>query len=186
VAEIFKKIPMGAEEGALYKRTEGLLREYNAMLARVKNLEIDIANLAPEGVFEEESDTIEGLTFAHPGDVGMPPSGGIGDKTGSVALNWRKEHSKVTHEMWSMFVGDRFNMEQEKKALEGLLEKINNAMNSLSVDEQKIVKGFYIDSKPWYDVAHEVQYVERHCKWLRTRAIWYMSKSIFGTGKVYN
>lgn len=179
-----KKIPMGIEEAALYKRTEKLLREYNSMQARVKNLEIDIANLAPNGVFEEEAETIEGLIFGRQGDDGMPPSGNVGDKTGNVAINWRKEHGTVTHEMWRLFVGDRFNMEQERKLTESLLQKIDNAIGSLSDDEQLIIKGFYLENKPWYDVAHEVQYVERHCKRLRTRAIWYMSKSIWGTGKV--
>jgi hypothetical protein len=181
-----KKVPMGVEEAALYKRTEGLLREYNSMQARVKNLEIDLANLAPNGVFEDEVDTIEGLVFARCGDDGMPPSGNVGDKTGNVALNWRKEHKAVAHEMWRTFVGDKYNMEWEKRALEGLLEKIDNAIKSLSVDEQVIVKSFYIENKPWYDIAHQVKCVERHCRRLRTRAIWYMSKSIFGVGKVYN
>ncbi|HBC94367.1 MAG TPA: hypothetical protein DCZ10_16075 [Pelotomaculum sp.] len=180
-----KKISFGVEDGALYKRTEALLREYNSMQARVKNLEIDLANLAPEGVFEEQEETIEGLAFRRCGEEGMPQgSGETSDRTASVALKWRKEHGIVTHEMWRLFVGDKFNLEHEKRLTEGLLRKIDNAIDSLSEDEQLIIRGFYIDQKPWYDITHEVQYVERHCKRLRTRAIWYMSKSIFGVGRV--
>jgi len=180
-----KKIPFGVEDGALYKRTEVLLWEYNSMQARVKNLEIGLVNLAPDGgVFEEQADTIEGMVFGRNGEDGMPQSGAVGDKTASVALNWRKEHGKVTHEMWSLFVGDKFNMEQERTLIKSLLQKIDNAIASLSADEQLIIKEFYLEQKPWYDVAHDVQYVERHCKRLRTRAIWYMSKSIFGAGRV--
>ena len=180
------KIPLGIEEGALYKRTETLLREYNSMQARVKNLKLDLENMAGTSATEEHQEAIEGLALGRSGLTGMPPPNSLSDKTASVALKWREEYRNNFHEIWKWFVRDTETTTEEVNAISRILQKIDNAILSLSEDEKIIIKGFYIDQSPWYDVAHEVQYVERHCKRLRTRAIWYMSKSIFGAGKVRN
>lgn len=168
----------GIEQGALYKRTEQLLREYNAMQARVKNLDLDLEGLDWE--HESSTESIEGLTFARGNLEGLPRGNDVSDKTASVALKWRKDNDYSSDETWDEFVKNHEQMKYERDFIKRDIQKIDNAIASLSEDEQIIVRGFYIEQKPWYDVAHEVQYVERHCKRLRTRAIWYMSKSIFG------
>lgn len=173
----------GIELAPLYKRTEQLLRNYNSYKARVQNLEVDLAFIRdiPDRI-ETEDEAISGEYFARSTNEGAPS--GHGDKTASVALRWLEQHSNNKLDMLDMFTRDTDTITQEISAIGTLLAKVDNAIASLSRDEQVIVKGFYIDNKPWYDIAHEVQYVERHCIRLRKRAIWYMSKSIFGC-KVY-
>lgn len=173
----------GVEESPLYKHTEKLLKEYNSMQARVKNLDIDLKQVYAWKA-EAPEETISGMMFARPKQEGMPISGSHGDKTSAIAIRYGEERYKDIVDTGRELSDSREDFEHEKESLERTLKKIDNAVASLSLDEQLIIKGFYIEQKPWYDVAHEVQYVERHCKRLRTRAIWYMSKSIFGAGKV--
>lgn len=180
----------GIEESKLYVKTEELLREYKSMQARLKNLQLDLANMPDEyekamnNLEESSEEIISGMYYRHQGEDGMPRGQGISDKTAKVALTWRSEHQNKIYDIISWFKSDRQEIEDESSAIEIILAKIDNALATISSDEQIIIRGFYLEKKPWYDVAHEVQYVERHCKRLRTRAIWYMSKSIFGAGKV--
>ena len=177
-----KKANPGIEEGKLYRKTEDLLRDYNSMVARVKNIELDLARYEFGG--ETDNETIEGMVLRAPLIDGLPKGGEISDSTARVAENWRKVNNRVWEEIEKEIDTKIEKIEQERNSLKRLLMKIENAIASLSEDEQLIVRGFYIEQKPWYDIAHEVQYVERHCKRLRTRAIWYMTKSIWGSWSV--
>lgn len=173
----------GHELTPLYKKTEQLLRNYNSYKARVQNLEVGLAFIRgiPDRI-ETTDEAIAGEYFAKSQNEGAPS--GHGDKTASVALRWLERHSNNKLDMLDLLTRDSDSITQEIAAIGTLLSKVDNAIKSLSDDERIIVKGFYIENKPWYDIAHEVQYVERHCIRLRKRAIRYMSKSIFGC-KVY-
>lgn len=175
---------LGIEESALYKKTETLLKEYSSMQARLKNLQIDLANMSTNEITETEEETILGLYYARHVQEGIPQGGGISDKTSSVALKWREEHENIVGDMSHWFKIDKESISYEIGTINRVLKKVDNAINSLSDDERVIIQNFYIENKPWYDIAYKVKYVERHCKRLRTRAIWYMSKSIFGGGVV--
>jgi len=154
------------------------LREYSNFKARVANLEIDIKALPYQP--EHTADTIEALAFAKPEQEGMPRSSAHSDRTSSVAIKWRSEWGSTNREMTEHYELNRENLQNELDALGNIIAKVDNAIRALSEDERIIVRMYYVEQKPWYDVAHEVQYAERHCRRLRTRAVWQMSKSIFG------
>jgi hypothetical protein len=166
------------ERSAVYRNTERLLRDYNGMQARLSNIDIDLDGIQSV-VYETPEETIEGAYFARINDGGMPGSGTISDKTSSVALRWRQEAQDNADDLTQHIVNVRENLLAEKKKLSGLIAKIDNAIDSLSEDERTIIQGYYIEQLNWYEVAYKVQYSERHCKRLRTRAIWYISKSLY-------
>jgi hypothetical protein len=165
------------ERSAIYRNTERLLRDYSGMQARLSNIDIDLDGIQSIA-YETPEETIEGAYFARNVD-GMPGGGAISDKTSSVALRWRQEAQDNADDLTQHIVNVRENLLAEKKKLSGLIAKIDNAIDSLSEDERTIIQGYYIEQLNWYEVAYKVQYSERHCKRLRTRAIWYMSKSLY-------
>lgn len=171
------------ENSSLYKKTEDLLNDYKSMQARVKNLELDIKKPF-EWTPETMEEAISGIVYSRRGESGMPFGGGTGDKTASVASGFRHEMMSNARESAGDYIEEIGTAKAEKERLEREIEKIDNAIASLSEDEQNIIRMRYLEKQLWYEVAYHVQYTERHCKRLRTRAIWYMSKSIFGTGKV--
>jgi len=176
-------IETGIENSSLYKKTEDLLNDYKSMQARVKNLELDIKKTF-EWTPEETEEAIAGIAFRRSVNADTPVSGAVGDKTARVANGYWQEISKNATEVARDFMDEIGDAMGEKIRLERELAKIDNAIASLSEDEQNIIRMRYLEKQLWYEVAYHVQYTERHCKRLRTRAIWYMSKSIFGAGRV--
>ena len=173
----------GIEKGILYRKTEKLLQEYRAMQARVIILTNELAAMMGESVTETQDEAIEGMYFNRP-ISDMPHSGQISDKTAKVAASWKEQYGKEFHAVWRQYVLDKTNKEAELKQLKTLLVKINTAIESLLPKEKEIVRLFYVQGLKWEDVGRKVCYDPDHCKRLRSRSIWYMSKSLFGKWKV--
>lgn len=150
------------------------------MRARIKNLEIDIEQLKMPIVRETPEETIEAIYFARSLD-NMPHSLGLAsDRTSNVAQAYRLDNEGINYDMESLRAQDLIILEAERNQLTRLLQKIDNAINSLTEKEQLIIKGFYIDSLKWFEVADLVKYEERHCKRVRDKALNYMAKSLLG------
>lgn len=173
----------GLEKGTLYRKTEEMLQEYRAMVAKVKILEKELKSILASDVTESHDEAIEGMYFARVVN-GMPMGTDVTDKTARVAGDWRERYGKDFHRMWRNYVLDRKGLEDELYTTKLTLEKIDIAMESLLPKEKDVVKLFYIDGMKWEDVGVRLNYALGHCKKIRERAVWYMSLSLF-TRKVY-
>ena len=174
----------GIEKGALYRKTEGLLKEYRAMQARLMMLEIEFFDLSGCEPGESHDEAIEGMSFAR-AVSDMPHSGEISDKTSRIAVNWREQYGKDFDRAWEMYVKEYQTLKGDIAGIKKTIKKIDVAIGSLLPKEKEVVILFYVQGMKWEDVGRRLSYVPDHCKRLRTRAIWYMSKSIYGQWKIY-
>lgn len=165
---------------SLYEKVETLLRDYHSMRARVKNLELDIEQLKMPVLRETPEETIEAIYYARSLEGRPHSSGTVSDRTSNVALSYRAHNEGINCDHELSRVQDKIAAEIERDELARLLQKIDNAISSLTEKEQLIIKGFYIDNLKWFEVADLVKYEERHCKRVRDKAIIYMAKSLLG------
>ena len=168
------------EKDSLYRRTEGLLRDYRAMKARIEILEAELVNMG----FETGDEAIEGYYFSRT-ISNMPHGTELSDKTSRVALEWQERYRKEFSKVWNMFVLDKENKKNELTAVRQMLKMIDIAIGSLLQDDRKIITYFYIDGLQWVEISSEMQYSVRHCKRIRNRGVWYITKSMMGKWKVY-
>jgi len=173
----------GIDKGILYQKTEKLLQDYRAMKARVRILTDELAAMLGSDVTESQDEAIEGIYFNRPLSD-MPHSGEISDKTAKVAADWRKQYGKEFSKVWRQYVLDKTNKEADLASTRALLAKIDTAIESLLPKEKEIVTLFYVQGLKWEDVGRKISYEESNCRRIRVRAIWYMSKSLFGKWKV--
>ena len=165
-------------EHRLYKKVCILLTDYNVMLARIRNIDLDLTRIP---AMDTPEDAIEGLYFSKE-QGGIPASGSISDRTSTVALKWSEEFFEVNRDI-SMH---RRSLEFEKRCLAQVVKKLDNAMESLEPLQREIIKMFYVEKKNWpqitvalYDKSRSY-YTERHCRRLRAAAITCMVKAMFG------
>ena len=170
---------MGIEKSALYRKTEELLQEYRAMTARIKILEAEQKAMLNTDITESTDEAIAGMYFAR-AISDMPHGTEISDKTGRIALQWQERYQKEFHHVWRQFVLDKQNMDHELTSLRLLLQKIDTATESLLPKEKEIITLFYVHGVKWEDIGQRLNYDKRWCKRIRERAVWYMSKSMFG------
>jgi predicted DNA-binding protein (MmcQ/YjbR family) len=167
----------------LYQKVEELLKDYNSMQARVKNLQLDIERLDKPIQHESIEDTIEGLYYTKALTSGPPPVGTVGDRTASVALAFRCENAETNHDTAWMQIQEKAAAEGELDALQCLIAKIDNAIASLDELQRRIIIAFYIEKKNWIQITNEVNYRERNCRNIKDSAINYMAKSLYGFKK---
>ncbi|MDO7787146.1 hypothetical protein [Desulforamulus aquiferis] len=163
----------------LYKKVCNLLNDYNVIQARIRNIDLDLARMPKEDTPEE---AIEGMYYSRVQDGGPPASGGVSDRTSTVAQKWIEEFIEVN----SALHKHRRTLEVERKQLSSIISKIDNAMGCLESMQREIVEMFYFKKMSWPKITIElhkkygVYYSERHCKRIRTEAVVYMVKAIFG------
>ncbi|WP_314624374.1 hypothetical protein [uncultured Selenomonas sp.] len=134
------------DHGDCIKETKRILGQYNKMKVAVQNLaeEIEARNAALQG---------ESVAIARYGDE---PMGGTSELTATEAAAERR--MKTT--------ADIAVMEQRKRDMERTLRAVDRAMECLSADDERLVRGRYIDGYAWWQVAREAGYTE---KWAKER-----------------
>ena len=134
------------DQGDCIKETKRILGQYNKMKVAVQNLaeEIEARNAALQG---------ESVAIARYGDE---PMGGTSELTATEAAAERR--MKTT--------ADIAVMEQRKRDMERTLRAVDRAMECLSADDERLVRGRYIDGYAWWQVAREAGYTE---KWAKER-----------------
>jgi DNA-directed RNA polymerase specialized sigma subunit len=170
---------MGIEKSAFYRRTEKLLQEYRAIAARIKILEAEQKAMLNTDITESTDEAIAGMYFART-ISDMPHGTDVADKTERIALQWRDRYQKEFHHVWRQFVLDKQNMVNELTSLRLIIQKIDMATESLLPKEKEVITLFYIQGLKWENIGQRLQYSKHWCKQIRERAIWYMSKSMFG------
>nr|DAS46478.1 MAG TPA: Protein of unknown function (DUF722) [Caudoviricetes sp.] len=134
------------EHGDCIKETKRILGQYNKMKVAVQNLteEIEARTAALQG---------ESVAIARYGDE---PMGGTSELTATEAAAERR--MKTT--------ADIAEMEQRKRDMERTLRAVDRALSCLSTNDERLVRGRYIDGYAWWRVAREAGYTE---KWARDK-----------------
>lgn len=134
------------EHGDCIKETKRILGQYNKMKVAVQNLaeEIEARTAALQG---------ESVAIARYGDE---PTGGTAELTATEAAAARR--MRAAQEI--------VEMKERKQDMERTLRGVDRALSCLSANDERLVRGRYIDGYAWWQVAREAGYTE---KWARER-----------------
>lgn len=130
------------EHGDCIKETKLILGRYNKMKVAVQNLteEIEARTAALQG---------ESVAIARYGDT---PRGGTPELTATEAAAERRRRASA----------DIAEMEQRKREMERTLRAVDRALACLSAEDERLVRGRYIDGYAWWQVARDAGYTEKY------------------------
>ena len=133
-------------DGDCIKETKRILGQYNKMKVAVQNLaeEIEARTAALQG---------ESVAIARYGDE---PTGGTAELTATEAAAARR----------MMAAQEIAEMKERKQDMERTLRAVDRALSCLSANDERLVRGRYINGYAWWQVAREAGYTE---KWARDR-----------------
>ena len=151
-------------DGDCIKETKRILGQYNKMKVAVQNLAEEIE--ARTAALKDES-----VAIARYGDE--PMGGGTSELTATEAAAARR--------MWAE--ADVVVMRQRKAEMERTLRAVDRALACLSVGDERLVRGRYIDGYAWWCVAREAGYTEKWARDKGGKALRDVTLMIFGIGK---
>ena len=145
------------------KETKRILGRYNKMKVAVQNLteEIEARTAALQG---------ESVAIARYGDE---PMGGTSELTATEAA--AEKRMKTT--------ADIAMMEQRKQDMERTLRAVDRALSCLSANDERLVRGRYIDGYAWWQVAREAGYTEKWARDKGGRALRDVALMVFGVSE---
>ena len=134
------------DHGDYIKKTKRILRNYSKMKVAVVNLAEEIEALETE--LQSES-----VAIARYGDE---PQGGTSELNATEAAANRR-----------IKTGERLVMlRQRKDEMERTLRSVNRALECLSDEDERLIRGRYIDGYAWWQVGQKIGYTE---KWARDK-----------------
>ena len=148
------------EHGDCIKETKRILGQYNKMKVAVQNLaeEIEARTAALQG---------ESVAIARYGDE---PTGGTAELTATEAAAARRMRAAA----------DIAVMERRKGDMERTLRAVDRALSCLSADDERLVRGRYVDGYAWWQVAREAGYTEKWARDKGGRALRDVALMVFG------
>ena len=148
------------EHGDCIKETKRILGQYNKMKVAAQNLaeEIEARTAALQG---------ESIAIARYGDE---PTGGTAELTATEAAAERR--MKTT--------ADIAVMEKRKRDMERTLRAVDRALSCLSAEDERLVRGRYIDGYAWWQGAREAGYTEKWARDKGGRALRDVALMVFG------
>ena len=151
------------EHGDCIKETKRILGQYNKMKVAVQNLaeEIEARTAALQG---------ESVAIARYGDE---PTGGTAELTATEAAAERRMR----------VAADIEEMEQRKQDMERTLRAVDRALSCLSAEDERLVRGRYIDGYAWRQVAREAGYTEKWARDKGGRALRDVALMVFGVSE---
>lgn len=151
------------EHGDCIKETKRILGQYNKMKVAVQNLaeEIEARTAALQG---------ESVAIARYGDE---PTGGTAELTATEAAAARRMRAAA----------DIAVMERRKRDMERTLRAVDRALSCLSAEDERLVRGRYIEGYAWWQVAREAGYTEKWARDKGGRALRDVALMVFGIGK---
>ena len=147
-------------DGDCIKKTKRILGRYNKMKVAVQNLteEIEARAAALQG---------ESVAIARYGDA---PTGGTAALTTTEAAVARRMKAAA----------DIAVMEQRKQDMERMLRAVDRALSCLSANDERLVRGRYIDGYAWWQVAREAGYTEKYASERGNRLLRDVADMVFG------
>ena len=132
------------DHGGYIKETKRILRNYNKMKVAVVNLAEEIEALEAE--LRSES-----VAIARYGDE---PQGGTSELNATEAAANRR-----------IKTGERLVMlRQRKDEIERTLRAVDRALECLSDEDERLIRGRYIGGYAWWQVAQKLCYTEKWAK----------------------
>ena len=148
-------------DGDCIKETKRILGQYNKMKVAVQNLAEEIE--ARTAALQDES-----VAIARYGDE--PMGGGTSELTATEAAAARR----------MMATADIAEMEQRKRDMERTLRAVDRALSCLSVEDERLVRGRYVDGYAWWQVAREAGYTEKYASERGNRLLRDVADMVFG------
>lgn len=151
------------EHGDCIKETKRILGQYNKMKVAVQNLaeEIEARCAALQG---------ESVAIARYGDE---PTGGTAELTATEAAAARRMRAAADIE----------EMQERKRDMERTLRAVDRALACLSAEDERLVRGRYIDGYAWWQVAREAGYTEKWARDKGGRALRDVALMVFGVSE---
>lgn len=151
------------EHGDCIKETKRILGQYNKMKVAVQNLaeEIEARTAALQG---------ESVAIAR---YGNEPTGGTAELTATEAAAARRMRAAADIE----------EMQERKKEIERTLRAVDRALSCLSANDERLVRGRYIDGYAWWQVAREAGYTEKWARDKGCRALRDVALMMFGVSE---
>ena len=151
------------EHGDCIKETKRILGQYNKMQVAVQNLaeEIEARTAALQG---------ESVAIAR---YGNEPTGGTAELTATEAAAARRMRAAADIE----------EMQERKKEIERTLRAVDRALSCLSANDERLVRGRYIDGYAWWQVAREAGYTEKWARDKGCRALRDVALMMFGVSE---
>lgn len=148
------------EHGDCIKETKHILGQYNKMKVAVQNLaeEIEAQTAALQG---------ESVAIARYGDE---PTGGTAELTATEAAAARRMRAAADIE----------EMQERKRDMERTLRAVDRALACLSAEDERLVRGRYIDGYAWWRVAREAGYTEKYASERGNRVLRDVADMVFG------
>ena len=148
------------KHGDCIKETKRILRQYNKMKVAVQNLteEIEARTAALQG---------ESVAIAR---YGNEPTGGTAELTATEAAAARRMRAAADIE----------EMQERKRDMERTLRAVDRALACLSADDERLVRGRYIDGYALWQVAREAGYTEKYASERGNRVLRDVADMVFG------
>ena len=148
------------EHGDCIKETKRILGQYNKMKVAVQNLaeEIEAQTAALQG---------ESVAIAR---YGNEPTGGTAELTATEAAAARRMRAAADIE----------EMQERKRDMERTLRAVDRALACLATEDERLVRGRYIDGYAWWQVAREAGYTEKWARDKGGRALRDVALMVFG------
>ena len=148
------------EYGDYIRETKRLLQSYNKMKVAVVNLSEEIEALEIE--LRSES-----VAIARYGDE---PQGGTSELNATEAAANRR-----------IKTGERLTvLRQRKDEIERTLRSVNRALECLSDEDERLIRGRYIDGYAWWQVARDAGYTEKYASERGNRVLRDVADMVFG------
>ena len=148
------------EHGDCIKETKRILGQYNKMKVAVQNLaeEIEARTAALQG---------ESVAIAR---YGNEPTGGTAELTATEAAAARRMRAAADIE----------EMQERKQDMERTLRAVDRALSCLSANDERLVRGRYIEGHSWWQVAREAGYTEKYASERGNRLLRDVADMVFG------
>lgn len=148
------------EHGDCIKETKRILGQYNKIKVAVQNLaeEIEARTTALQG---------ESVAIAR---YGNEPTGGTAELTATEAAAARRMRAAADIE----------EMQERKQDMERTLRAVDRALACLATEDERLVRGRYIDGYAWWQVAREAGYTEKWARDKGGRALRDVALMVFG------
>jgi DNA-directed RNA polymerase specialized sigma subunit len=98
-------------------------------------------------------------------------------------IDYSKDKLCQTYKFNSQTENIAMSLAHTHMMIESLQSRVNILERSIEIlneTERRIIDLKYFREEPWYNIAYQIQYSERQCRYIRTNAINKLAVAIFG------